>query len=159
STVIAVDLDGDRKLDLATSNEQSGDVSILLGKGDGTFRTAVSYAAGSSPWSLVSDDFNGDHKPDLGVLNRFSGAVNVLLNKGNGTFDPAIRTGITIDTPYNITTGDFNDDGKLDLAVIAGLGVFVLPGAGNGTFQAAVTEASFQYGMAIAAKDVNGDGW
>jgi hypothetical protein len=92
------------------------------------------------------------------VLNRFSGAVNVLLNKGNGTFSPAIRTGITIDTPYNIATGDFNDDGMVDLAVIADLGVFVLPGAGDGTFQAAVTEASFRSGMAIAAKDINGDG-
>jgi len=35
--VIAVDFNGDDKVDLATANYDSDDVSVLLGKGDGTF--------------------------------------------------------------------------------------------------------------------------
>ncbi len=45
------DLDGDNLPDLATANEYSDDISILLGNGDGTIQDAVSYAAGDRPSS------------------------------------------------------------------------------------------------------------
>jgi hypothetical protein len=43
------DFNGDGHLDLAVADYGSGNVSVLLGKGDGTFKPAVNYAAGNSP--------------------------------------------------------------------------------------------------------------
>ena len=47
SAIIATDLDSDGKLDLAVVNPKSSSLSILIGQGDGTFRTAVGYTAGA----------------------------------------------------------------------------------------------------------------
>src|SRR6266699_1255197 len=82
------DFDGDRKADLAVANRSSGTVSVLLGRGDGTFQTAVNYAAGYQPSSVALGDFNGDGKTDLAIANNvFSNStVSVLLGKGDGSF-------------------------------------------------------------------------
>ena len=53
------DFNRDGKADLAVANRSSGDVSVLLGKGDGTFQTAVNYGAGYQPSSVALGDFNG----------------------------------------------------------------------------------------------------
>ncbi len=45
-SVAVADLDGDSVPDLVTANELSDDVSVLLGNGDGSFQTGVSFAAG-----------------------------------------------------------------------------------------------------------------
>ena len=45
------DLNGDGKLDLVTANGSFNGVSVLLGNGNGTFATAVSYGTGSDPRS------------------------------------------------------------------------------------------------------------
>jgi hypothetical protein len=44
-------------------------VSILLGKGDGTFGTAQNYAVGSNPYWVAVGDFNGDGSLDLAIAN------------------------------------------------------------------------------------------
>jgi hypothetical protein len=75
-------LDGDGKLDLAVANGFSNDVSILYGKGDGTFQNPANYSVGSSPHSIAVNDFNGDKKPDLAVANLLSRNVTILLNTG-----------------------------------------------------------------------------
>ena len=38
----------------------SNNVSVLLGKGDGTFQTQKTYAVGDGPNSVAVGDFNGD---------------------------------------------------------------------------------------------------
>src|SRR5437773_6767339 len=43
------DFNRDGKPDLVVANQFSADVSVLLGKGDGTFQTAVNYPAGTGP--------------------------------------------------------------------------------------------------------------
>ena len=80
------DFNGDHKLDLATTNATSNTVSILLGKGDGTFQAHVDYAAGSSPYGLAVADFNGDGKQDLAFASSGDNTVSVLFGNGNGTF-------------------------------------------------------------------------
>ncbi|PYK96198.1 MAG: hypothetical protein DME19_20505 [Verrucomicrobia bacterium] len=67
------------KPDLAVANFNSGNVSVLLGRGEGSFRAAVNYGAGSAPYALGGGDFNGDGKPDLAVANKFSSDISVLL--------------------------------------------------------------------------------
>src|SRR5271156_6774862 len=83
------DFNGDGKLDLAVANNDGGNVSILLGNGDGTFQTALDFSVESGPSSLAVGDFNRDGKLDLAVANNVSGNVSILLGNGDGTFQPA----------------------------------------------------------------------
>src|SRR5215471_9093778 len=59
------DFNGDGKLDLVVANQGSNTVSVLLGKGDGTFQAAVNYADGTGPNSVTVGDFNRDGNLDL----------------------------------------------------------------------------------------------
>ena len=63
------DFDGDTVPDLVTTNNRSSDVSVLLGNGDGSFQTAVFFAAGASPRSVAVADLDGDSVPDLVTAN------------------------------------------------------------------------------------------
>ena len=145
-SLAAADFDGDGNLDLATvayNATASSSVSVLLGNGDGTFKSSANYPTGNTsdtdPQFVVAADFNGDGKPDLAIANFGDNTVSILLNNGDGTFPssgtvPTYATGFG---PTSVAVGDFNGDGKLDLAVgnaSAGT-VSILLGNGNGTFQ------------------------
>ena len=95
SWVIAQDLNGDGKLDLAVSDSGSPPqfppgVSVLNGNGDGTFQNAVFYPVGAEEGGqfVAAGDFNGDHKPDLLVLDSVHGYIWTLLNTGVVSFSP-----------------------------------------------------------------------
>jgi hypothetical protein len=89
-------------------------VTVLLGNGDGTFRTAGNFPAGTSAYSLAVGDFNGDGLPDLAVPG--AGGTRLLLGNGDGTFQ---TTNVSYVTGYStsVAVGDFNGDGLPDLAV------------------------------------------
>jgi hypothetical protein len=91
SLVAIGDFNGDGKADLAVTNFTSGNVSVLLGNGDGTFKPSVNFAVGINPSSVAIGDFNGDGKADLVVANTANGQGNlsVLLGNGDGTFQSA----------------------------------------------------------------------
>ena len=56
--------------DLATANGLGAStVSILLGRGDGTFQAAPDIGWETSPVSITVGDFNGDGRPDLATAN------------------------------------------------------------------------------------------
>jgi hypothetical protein len=63
------DFNGDGLLDLVTANQTDNTVSVLLGKGDGTFQPRATTAVGVEPVALVAGDFNGDGLPDLAVVD------------------------------------------------------------------------------------------
>src|SRR6516164_1156948 len=88
-SVAVGDFNGDAIPDLAVAN-YGGTVSVILGKGDGTFLPAKNYPAGIYPASVAVGDFNGDGNQDLAVANGGSNNVSVLLGKGDGTFLPAV---------------------------------------------------------------------
>src|SRR5438045_3326060 len=71
-----------------------GCVSVLLGKGDGSFDLAGGYAAGVIPSCIAVTDLNQDGTADLIIANQGTypfnnGDLSVLLGKGDGTFQPA----------------------------------------------------------------------
>ena len=156
---MAGDFNGDGHTDLAVANWGSGDVSVLLGNGDGTFRDQVRYAAGTMPIALVAGDFNGDGRIDLAVANSYSNDVSVLLGNGDGTFRDQVRSAAGTE-PTALVAGDFNGDGRTDLAVAnqSSGDVSVLLGNGDGTFRDQVRSAAGTEPTALVAGDFNGDG-
>jgi hypothetical protein len=134
------------------ANYTSNTVSILLGRGDGTFQVAVNYAAGSGPHSLGLGDFNGDGNLDLAVAG--DSGVGIMLGRGDGSFAPLIKYG---PSGQSVVVGDFNGDGNLDLAEDGTTTVEVLLGNGNGTFQAPHSYAAGFNPWSLAVGDFNGD--
>ena len=79
SSVALADIDRDGNADLVIAHSK-GDMSYLLGNGDGTFQSETHFPGGASPaWTAIAD-FNGDGKPDLAVADREVGSVAILLN-------------------------------------------------------------------------------
>src|SRR6266478_5495755 len=159
ASVIAADFNGDGKLDLAVAGKSANMVSILLGKGDGTFGAATDFGVGNGPVSVAAADFNGDGKPDLAVANHDSNTASVLLGKGDGTFGTKTDF-VTGALPVFIATGDFNADGKLDLAVANhdSNTASVLLGKGDGTFGPKTDFVTDTGPISVTAADFNGDG-
>ena len=116
--LIQADFNGDHIPDLATVNNSSNTVSILINNGDGTFRAHTEYATGPGPSGLAAVDWNKDGKMDLVVSNTQSDAahsISILLGNGDGTFQ-AHRDIDGGAIPNSITVGDFNHDGNPDIA-------------------------------------------
>ncbi|WP_165219580.1 FG-GAP repeat domain-containing protein [Aquisphaera insulae] len=152
----AGDFDGDGLLDLACALTDSSSVVVFPGRGDGTFRDAVSTAAGTGR-SLVAEDFNGDGRLDLSVANSDSNDVSVLLGNGDDGFQGPMTSSAEATA---MTSGDFTGDGRLDLAVISGsrARISILVGRGDGTFREGASMPAGQSPHALVARDFNNDG-
>ena len=168
--IVVGDFNGDGKLDLAVADRATnpGEVSLLLGNGDGTFQTHVEYpTGGTDPNNLAVGDFNGDGYLDLAIPDPATNTVRVLLGTGTGSANgtgafqtPAVSTTLTTTPGGFAAAGDFNGDGKLDLAVLnSNNTVSVLLGSGNGQFvQQSPASAVGNGARNIAVGDFNGDG-
>jgi hypothetical protein len=164
--VAIADLNHDGIPDVVVTNDASGDVSVLLGRGDGTFAPQERYNATTAPISLDVGDLNGDHIPDLSVISTSQGGyftVATLLGRGDGTFLPE-RT-IQVPTGSGVNIGsvhivDVNADAKPDL-VVGGSSdpkLFVLLGNGDGTFTPEGAFDASRLGVGLGFADLNGDG-
>ena len=160
-SVTIADFNGDGNQDLVTTNGNSGNVSILLGNGAGSFGAATNYGPGS-PRRLAVGDFNLDGIPDLAVTHQESDpndfGVKVSLGDGAGGFGPPANfpTGFS---PDGVAIGDFNNDGNQDLAVADGFNnnMSILLGNGAGQFSAP-TRFSTAGPRVVLVGDFNGDG-
>jgi FG-GAP-like repeat len=123
SAIAVADFNGGGATDLALSRSNSGDVSLQLGNGDGTFQSGVIYSEGvvsAHPYAVATGDFDGDGYPDLALANYTDNSVAVLRDRtvGNGGFDAPLTFTGGLNNPSSIAVGDFNRDGKPDLVVV-----------------------------------------
>ncbi len=153
--------DGSINIAVGHANFPPGNVSILLGNGNGTFQSPMTYDPGGVVNSMVTADFGGDGILDLAVSRFNSNFFNlhVLTGNGDGTFGPALL----YPTPQFANThaaADFNTDGFTDLAVSYGHGFMsIYLGQPGGVLQAPFAYDSLPYTarqMAIADFDENG---
>ena len=158
--IVADDLNGDSKPDLALLKTGSNTVSVLLGDGSGQFAPGTDFVVGTAPQSLTKGDFNGDGRLDLATANAESNNISVLLNIGSGSFGPAVNYtsgGLSVAA---VTPGDFDADGQLDLAVVNQdpRSILILRNQGAGSFRAI---ANFLHGgilpQFIAVGEFNSD--
>jgi hypothetical protein len=174
--VAAADFNGDGIADIAVANSGANEVSILLGKGDGTFRQAAQVPVGIDPRSIAVGDFNGDGNADLVTGNYTANTISIALGNGDGTFRqstamPTSGNAGATTNPRSIVVSDFKHDGTQDLAVAnqSTNEVAILMGNGDGTFgppasacpDCVDSDLRHQYlnqPYSVAAGDFNGDG-
>jgi hypothetical protein len=159
---LATDLDGDGALDLTIVNEDSADLRVFRGRGDGRFEDFLRPPARVGPRASPSEaaDFDLDGRADAVVANIDADTVSVLLGRGDATFAPA-RTLAVGRFPRGIAVLDADGDGDVDVAVAqarsSNLALLRNDGAGQ-----MAPPVPFEGGVdgewGLAAADFTGDG-
>ncbi len=153
------DFNNDHKLDVVVVGFFGGsqDVGVLLGNGDGTLQSSLTYPLTYTPNSVVAADFNHDGNLDAAIGDELDG-ITVLIGTGDGSFQPGVLYA-THGGGGEIATRDLNGDGKLDL-VLSGAnppGLNELLGNGDGTFRPETYYSAGRFSGALAIGDFNGD--
>jgi hypothetical protein len=116
-SVMAGDFTGDGNLDLAIADEGSTTLTILKGKGDGTFTQVTGEPAVPLSSNLVGmADFNGDGILDL-AYSTPPNTITLFLGDGNGKFQPGVSGTVAQGQFTGGTVGDFYGRGRFDLAI------------------------------------------
>lgn len=156
-SVIATNLNRDNAPDLVVSLSDANVIRILMNDGHGAFGGKVDYSTGKTPTQLLSGDVNGDHRQDIVVVNEGSATISVFLNRGDGILAPKVDHKMA-DVP-SVALVDVDKDGLDDLALGSVKHVMVLRSLGDGTFGPATSYPTHGIVVAIAAADLNSDGY
>jgi hypothetical protein len=85
SAVAIADLNHDGNMDVISANQYStgNSVTVLLGKGNGTFPVHRTYGVGTLPLGVAAGDLTGTSYNSIVAGNVISNTISVLVNDGN----------------------------------------------------------------------------
>ena len=152
------DFNGDAIPDLAVANASGHTISILLGRGDGSFARTDLATPAQGPRGITAADINNDGRVDLISTGFDSGTVQLWLGNGAGGFVRSVSLTVAGTQPQGVAAGDFDHDARLDVAVATAVGLQVY-------FDLAVTTRTVRTIAGpgslnvLAVGDLNHDGW
>jgi hypothetical protein len=185
--VVAVDLDGDARVDLFVANDTTANLAFF-NQGGLRFREAglesglAANAAGGflAGMGVACGDADGDGRPDLAVTNFYDESTTLYRNLGDGFFaDASAASGTAAPSRYLLGFGisflDYDNDGHLDLATANGhvndsrplfpyaMPALLLAGGKSGRFVVVSAAAgppltTPRVGRGLAAGDLDNDG-
>ena len=157
------DVTGDGIPDIVTGREYSnggqlsGEMSVLPGRGDGTFGLRLALPVGIRPMRLAIADVDGDGRSDVIAANAQSNSLTLYRSIPTG-FGP--RTDIPTGAyPIGIGIARFDGDAYPDLAVACYTGrvIAIHRGLGGGTFAPRSEIPTVDYPGTLAVADMDGD--
>lgn len=173
SSLAVADLDGDGRLDVATTSVAAGTITTAYRRAGGeTDVRSFSAPAGSDargPLGIAAGDVDGDGRADLATANVDSGNVTVFLQSASGTFDTEVVT-LTkegLEAPGTVALADLDGDGRTDVVTAGYLSndVVVFRQLEGGGFSAPTTLAVdagagvvLERPSCVVATDLDGDG-
>ncbi len=177
--VAAADFNGDHKMDLVMSDQQS--VQVVLGNGDGAFtiktQTLPVLPLQGQPCiygqSIVAGDFDHDGRSDFAIhcVHAFTGAptgptaIFVYYGNGDGSFSQPVIAAV-LDREYvNFAAADLNGDGLSDFVLSTteandyrGTAISIVHSLPGRKFSAETNVIAGAGFAAMAAADFNRDG-
>jgi len=154
------DLNHDGNFDMLVTGWTSNALTVLLGKGDGTFQAAASYPVGNIPTSLGIMQAS-DGSAMIFTVDDLTYATVITLVSSQGTIGTS-RFYFVGGSPTGIAAADLNGDGFPDVVITGGSSdVSVVLSQGARQFKAPVGYSLGQNSpgpQAVAVGDLNGDG-
>lgn len=162
--IMTATLGTDSTPSLIVTNKESDNLSILRGRGDGTFGPPNNIAAGNGAVASTMGDINGDGVPDIVTANANAQNISLFYGRADGTFQNAItieyRGGNSV-TPVDVAIADIFGDEKLDIIVIGQQNttgrLYIIENQGDDEFNAFPFSTGNSYYTGVKAADMNGD--
>lgn len=156
SLLALADLNEDGNSDLIVV---SGTITVLPGKGDGTFlplSTSGPHVVVVSQ-SVLTDDWNGDGRTD--VIVKSPSHLSVYLSDNTGRLRPGVHNDLSLYPDDAVQVGDINGDTVLDVVAAnsTGSAIAVALGRADGTVRTAMVLPNTIL-PSLTAADLDGDG-
>jgi len=163
--IVAGDLDGDLRPDVAVLGHDTNDLWVFHNLGNAHLVQIARVPLGAGPKELEANDLDGDGDLDFVAINEFGNSLSVVINDGSGFFSarPELALGIT---PKGVAVGCFAFvRGALRLGDVAiaehdSHAIHVLHNTGNANFVSAaiLSVPGNSHPEGLVVRDLDGDG-
>ena len=152
------DMNADGRQDIVVANRLSASLTVILGRGDGSFEPARTTPLPGFPTAIAIADLGNDGWLDLAVSTSID--IVFLYGTSNGGFSSWFSVGPLNGTPNDLVMSDFNGDGRNDLAAVSSqskqLSIAILPANAPMQFTGRYDAGSNARAVATADFDRNG---